>query len=99
MTPTTSLLLGAALGVMHGVAGVWIARLAMNVTGAQSTVVILGGTGLRMFAVLAVVMLLMLFTAVQTGPFIAGLGVTFVIGLSVEVLLLLRRPSAASPRA
>lgn len=99
MTATASLLLGAALGLAHAVAGVVITRLAAGMAQAQFTVVVLGGTGLRMFFVLAVIVLLLLFTTLQTTPFMVGLGTTFVLGLLTEVILLLRRPPVPTPRA
>ena len=99
MTATASLLLGAALGLTHAAAGVGFARLARGKADKHFAAVVLGGTALRMFAALAVVVLLLYLGAVETAPFLAGLGVTFVIGLLTEVILLVRRPMAASPRA
>ncbi|WP_143536723.1 hypothetical protein [Rubricoccus marinus] len=99
MTAITSLLLGAALGVAHGLAGLVIARLARGASGNVLATVILGGTALRMMMVLGVVALLLLFSSVQIASFITGLGVTFVIGLIAEVFLLLRHSSATPTRA
>ncbi|MEL6615949.1 MAG: hypothetical protein AAFQ43_09435 [Bacteroidota bacterium] len=96
MTATTSLLLGAALGVAHAVAGLGIARLARGRSQAAFNAVVLGGTVLRMFGVLAVVVLLLLVASIQVAPFIGGLGATFLVGLIVEVLVLLRRPMPAA---
>ncbi|NNF57718.1 MAG: hypothetical protein HKN04_05700 [Rhodothermaceae bacterium] len=99
MTATASLLLGAALGLAHAVAGLGVARLASGREDRFFAPIVLGGTVLRLFAALLVIVVVFLFASVQTAPFLIGLGVTFVVGLVSEVVLLLRRPMAAPPRA
>ncbi|MEM6325485.1 MAG: hypothetical protein AAF791_00065 [Bacteroidota bacterium] len=96
MTPLASFLLGASLGLAHTIVGVVTARVAEGRSYQVFAVIALGGTLFRMLAVLAVVVGILLLTSVEVAPFIGGLGVTFVIGLAAEVLLLLRRSPQAS---
>ena len=99
MTATASLLLGAALGVAHAVAGLAAARLAEGKSYQLFAVIALGGTLFRMLAVLAVVVVVLVLSSVVVAPFLAGLGVTFALGLVVEVAVLLRRRALAAPEA
>ena len=96
MTALASLLLGAALGGAHAVAGLGVARLANGRAKERYAAVVLAGTALRLFLATVAILLVLLLVPVQTVAFIGGLGVTFVLGLLAEVLLLLRRPAAAS---
>ncbi|MEM1055079.1 MAG: hypothetical protein AAGI52_06100 [Bacteroidota bacterium] len=95
MSALASLLLGAALGAAHALMGVLTARLAEGKSYQVFAVIALGGTLFRMLVVLAIVVGIYLLAPVEIAPFLGGLGVTFVVGLAAEVLLLLRR----SPRA
>ena len=104
MTALASLLLGAAIGLAHAVAGLGVARLAHGRTAHQHTTIVLGGTALRLFVATAAILLVLLLAPVQTAAFVGGLGATFLLGLVAEVILLVRRPSApptasASPAA
>lgn len=94
MTALASLLLGAALGLAHAVAGLGVARLARGRADERYATVVLAGTALRLFLAVIAVLVVLLLVPVHTAGFIAGLGGTFVVGLVTEVLLVLRRPSA-----
>ena len=99
MTALASLLLGAALGGAHAVAGLGVARLANGRAKERYMTVVLAGTALRLFLATVAILLVLLLVPVHTAAFIGGLGVTFLLGLAAEVLLLLRRPAASSSAA
>ena len=96
MSLPASLLLGVLLGVAHAAAALLVARRARAAADSTKAIqVVLGGMLVRMALVLAAVAAVLVTLPVQRGPFVAGLGVAFALGLVAEVTLVLGRPAPA----
>lgn len=94
MTPTASLLVGALLGAANAAAALWAVGRARTLEPRHALRVVLGGMVVRMVVVLGLFGLALALLPLQRGPFVAGLGVLFVLGLFAEAFLL-RQPRAA----
>ena len=95
MSLSASLLLGVLLGVAYSAAAVFVARKATGMEPNRAMRLVLAGMLVRMVFALGAVALILFAVPVQRGPFVIGLGVTFVLGLLAEVSLLGRRPTSA----
>lgn len=87
---TESALLGLGLGLLYGLASYVTYLLAMRVSDAYSTAVVLGGVLFRMTFFLAAIALTVTFTGVDEFEFVGAFFVTFVLVLILEVYLLHR---------
>ena len=96
MSVPASLLLGVLLGVAYSAAAVLVARKASALDPTRALRLVLAGMLVRMVFALGAVALVLVAVPVQRGPFVIGLGVTFVLGLGAEVLSLGRRPATDS---
>jgi len=94
MSLPASLLLGVLLGVAYSAAALLVARRAKAVAEpAKALQIVLKGMLVRMALTLAAVAAIVAFVPVRRGPFVAGLGVAFALGLLAEVSFVLGRPA------
>ena len=97
MTVPESLLLGALLGVAYSAAAVLVARRARTMDDSNAVLgLVLGGMLVRMALTLVAFGAILAWVPVLRGPFVAGLGVTFVIGMVVEMSFLMGRTARPS---
>lgn len=87
---TLSILLGAAIAVFHGAAGILVYRWAVRLPPMRSIRVATGGIVVRLFAALIAVVLVVTYVPVQVTAFITALFVVFGLMLCLDVLLMLR---------
>ena len=81
------------MGAVNAAAAVWTVRRAGRVEASQALFLVLGGMGIRMMVVLAAIAVVLVAFEVQRIEFVAGLGITFVLGVAAEVSLLLSQRS------
>ena len=92
-----SALFGFLLGTVNALAALLIARLALRQQQQTFTVMVLGGLGLRLMAVVLFVLVVVLLVPVHTTAFVLGLFAAFVLGLILEAAMLLTgRPLSPS---
>ena len=92
MSVPESLLLGALLGVAYSAAAVLVARRARTMDDSNAVLgLVLGGMLVRMALALVAFGAILAWVPVLRGPFVTGLGVTFVIGMAVETFFLMGR--------
>ncbi len=97
MSVPESLLLGALLGVAYSAAAVLVARRARAMDDSNAVLgLVLGGMLVRMALALVAFGAILAWVPVLRGPFVAGLGVTFVIGMAVEMSFLMGRTARPS---
>lgn len=100
MTVTSSLLIGALLGLANALAAVWTAHRATLAEPRRGMNLVLGGMVVRMALMLGAVALLLVLYPIHRGAFLGGLGVLFVGGLFAEIALALgRAPDSTRPPA
>lgn len=97
MTPIASALVGVLLGVAYAAVALAMARRAVTGDPSAALRIVLGGMLLRMVGFLALIALVLVLVEVHRGAFVLGLGLSFVLGLVAEVMLVLRHPAGASP--
>jgi hypothetical protein len=90
----TSVLLGVALGTANAAASLLLARAARGRSQAAFYRIVFGGMLARMSALLAAFAAILTWAPVHRTAFVAALGVTVVLGLGAEVLLIGRAPRA-----
>jgi len=89
--PALSAALGAALGAANAVASLVLYHRARTRGNAGFAQLVLGGMLARMVVVLGVLVLVLAFTSVARGPFVMGLLATFVLGLIIEAIVILKQ--------
>lgn len=87
MTASASLLIGALLGAANAAAAVWTARRAERLGANAALGLVLGSMAARMGLALVAFGAVLVFVPVHRTAFVAGLGVTFAVGLAAEVAL------------
>lgn len=85
-----SIVLGAVIALLHGVAGLLLYRRALRLPASRSIKIALGGTVLRLAAALVLVVLVIKFMSVHVTAFIVALFVVFVFMLVADVALMHR---------
>lgn len=96
MSLPASLLLGVLLGVAYSAAALLVARRARTLEESNAVLrLVLGGMLVRMALTLAAFSAILVWVPVQRGPFVAGLGIAFALGLAAEMSLILGRSASA----
>jgi hypothetical protein len=90
------LMLGFGLGGVHAVAGLVLWRLARHRPDRAFYVIVLGGMVVRMGLLLGALALVLWLVPLHETAFIGTLLATFVLGLTAEIVQMVRRP--AMPR-
>ena len=91
-----SVLLGVGLGLVNTLAALAVVRLAHGQSQQAFVGLVLGGMALRVAAVAIAVLLIALTLQVHTLGFVLSLFCTFVLGVVVEGVLVLRRPRVST---
>ncbi len=87
----TSLLLGVLLGAANAAASLLLVRVARGRPQTTFFVIVFGGMFARMTLLLTLFAAVLAWAPVHRGAFVGALGATLVVGLTAEVLLMLRR--------
>lgn len=85
-----SILLGAAIAVAHGAAGMLVYRWAVRLPPMHGIKVATGGLVLRLIVALSAVVLVVTYVSVQVTAFVGALFAVFALMLYLDVLLMLR---------
>lgn len=93
----TSVVLGVALGLANAAASFLLYRVARNKSHGTFMAIVLGGMVARMFAVLALLALVIVFLPVSRVAFIGAFFATFAVAMTAEIILLQRRASPPVP--
>ena len=94
----TSIVLGVALGLANAAASFLLYRVARNKPQGAFMAIVFGGMVARMFAVLALLALAIVFLPVSRVAFIGAFFATFAVAMTAEIILLQRwaQPPASS---
>ena len=85
-----SILLGAAIALFHGAAGLFVYWWAMELAPMQGIKIALSGAAVRLAIALAAVVLVITYAPIHVPTFITTLFVVFLIMLAVDVMLVVR---------
>lgn len=86
-----SALIGVGLGVMYGLSAYLASRTAMNRSHRSFMLLVLGGMMARLFLTILIITLILLLVPVNKLVFVVSFFVIFVIGLTLEIVILHRR--------
>jgi len=93
----TSVVLGVALGLANAAASFLLYRVARNKPHGTFMAIVFGGMVARMFAVLALLALVIVFLPVSRVAFIGAFFTTFAVAMTAEIILLQRLGSPPAP--
>lgn len=91
-----SSLFGAGIAVVYSVSAIVLGRVAMKSPGRTFMMIVMGGMVARIFVALIILTLTLLFAPVNQLAFLMGFFVVFVIGLTLEIVMLHQSQNAVT---